>query len=348
MGASKKLASASHQKVFLGSAKGVFTRIRRLAEPRPPSSQDQLKRSVRMDRVRQVKMVLIPKPTIEGAGVHLKRVFGSAEVPHFDPFLMLDDFHSDNPAHYLKGFPWHPHRGIETITYVLQGIVDHGDSMGNNGSITSGDVQWMTAGSGIIHQEMPKGDERKRMWGFQLWANLPASHKMMDPRYRDVKAAEIPEITLEGGAKVKIIAGEVNGVRGPVRDIVIDPTYLDISVPAGSAFAHAVRKGHTAFVYVIQGYGNFNGGTTPSGFDSGAARRDGSSVGSEHLLLYGDGDAIQVTTAELPTRFLLISGKPIGEPVAWRGPIVMNTQDELKIAFEEYQRGTFIKRKPAG
>lgn len=291
-----------------------------------------------MDQARQVKMMLAGKPTIEGAGVHLKRIFGSAEVPHFDPFLMLDDFHSDNPAHYLNGFPWHPHRGIETITYVLQGVVEHGDSMGNKGSISSGDVQWMTAGSGIIHQEMPRGDESKRMWGFQLWANLPASQKMMDPRYRDVKAAEIPEIQLDGGARVKIIAGEVHGVQGPVRDIVIDPTYLDVCVPAGATFSHAIQRGHTVFVYVIEGYGNFNGGTT--GLDE-------SSVGSEHLLLYGDGDSLLIRTAELPVRFLLVSGRPIGEPVAWRGPIVMNTQDELRIAFEEYQNGTFIKHKPA-
>ncbi len=291
-----------------------------------------------MDQVRQVKMVLAGKPTLEGAGVHLKRIFGSAEVPHFDPFLMLDDFHSDNPAHYLKGFPWHPHRGIETITYVIQGVVEHGDSMGNRGSISSGDVQWMTAGSGIIHQEMPKGDESKRMWGFQLWANLPASQKMMDPRYRDVKAAEIPEILLDVGTKVKIIAGEVNGVQGPVRDIVIDPTYLDVSVQAGGTFAHAVPRDHTVFVYVIEGYGNFDAGTTG---------RDESRVGSEHLVLYGDGDAVRIRTADVPARFLLVSGKPIGEPVAWRGPIVMNTQDELRIAFDEYQKGTFIKHKPA-
>jgi quercetin 2,3-dioxygenase len=298
-----------------------------------------------MDQLRQVKMVLAGKPTVEGAGVHLKRVFGSPEVPHFDPFLMLDDFHSDNPAYYLNGFPWHPHRGIETITYVLQGIVEHGDSMGNSGTISSGDVQWMTAGSGIIHQEMPKGDNKKRMWGFQLWANLPASQKMMDPRYRDIKAAEIPEIPLDDGTRVKVIAGEVNGVRGPVRGIVIEPTYLDVSVPARSTFTHAVTRGHTVFVYVIDGNGNFNGGAATSRIESGSHGWDQSSIGSEHLLLYGDGDAIRITTVELPVRFLLVSGKPIREPVAWRGPIVMNTQEDLRIAFDEYQRGTFIKHK---
>ena len=191
-----------------------------------------------MKSVRKISKVWKSKPTIEGAGVHLKRAFGYNQVPLFDPFLMLDDFHSNYPPHYLKGFPWHPHRGIETITYVIHGRVEHGDSMGNSGVIASGDVQWMTAGSGIIHQEMPKGDEDGLMWGFQFWANLPASHKMMDPRYRGIVSGEIPEVTLKGDVRVKVICGEVGGVKGPVRDVVIDPAYLDVTVPPETTFTH--------------------------------------------------------------------------------------------------------------
>ena len=206
-----------------------------------------------MSGTRKIKKVWKSRPTIEGAGVHLKRAFGNYQVPQFDPFLLLDDFHSDNPAKFLPGFPWHPHRGIETITYVLQGKVEHGDSMGNSGIISPGDVQWMTAGSGIIHQEMPKGDKSGRMGGFQLWANLPASMKMMEPRYRDVRSEQIPEASLDGGIKVKIICGEVNGVLGPVRDIVIDPEYLDVTIPAGLTFNHPIKRGRNAFAYVIGG-----------------------------------------------------------------------------------------------
>lgn len=302
-----------------------------------------------MNQTRRIRKVLKSKPTIEGAGVHLKRAFGFSEVPVFDPFLLLDDFHSDNPEHYLKGFPWHPHRGIETITYVLSGDVEHGDSMGNKGVINSGDVQWMTAGSGIIHQEMPKGDENSLMWGFQLWANLPASHKMMDPRYRSVKSDNIPEVVLENGTKIKIICGEVNGKRGPVRDIVVDLDYLDISVPPGSEFNHSVKRGHTVFAYVIHGKGYFSKEKNPftyevEGVNYFDIQRD-PSVGKENLLLFDDGDQVMVSTEGEPVRFLLLSGLPIGEPVAWYGPIVMNTQDELRIAFEEYNKGTFIKYK---
>lgn len=210
-----------------------------------------------MGNTRKIKKVLKSKPTIEGAGVHLRRAFGFSEVPVFDPFLMLDDFRSDNPTHYLKGFPWHPHRGIETITYVLNGRVEHGDSMGNKGVIKPGDVQWMTAGSGIIHQEMPKGDSRDLMGGFQLWANLPASHKMMDPPYRDVKSSQIPEVILENGTKIKIICGKVGKVEGPVQDIVIDPQYLDITVPPETEFTHHTKKDHNVFAYVIEGKGYF-------------------------------------------------------------------------------------------
>ena len=302
-----------------------------------------------MERIRKIKKILKSKPTVEGAGVHLKRAFGYDQVPLLDPFLLLDDFHSDHPDDYLKGFPWHPHRGIETITYLLYGKVEHGDSMGNQGTISPGDVQWMTAGSGIIQQEMPKGQKDGLMWGFQLWANLPASHKMMEPRYRDVKSKQIPEVTLDRGVKVKIICGEVNGLKGPVQDIVIDPEYLDITVPSKSSFTHPVKRGHTVLAYVIEGAGYFDPGR-----DTYAYEVEGTNyfdfkrecfMSSETLILFDKGDEVVISTEEKPVRFLLISGKPIGEPVAWYGPIVMNTQEELRIAFEEYQNGTFIKPK---
>ena len=281
--------------------------------------------------LRTIRKAWRSRPTIEGAGVHLKRAFGNQEVPLLDPFLLLDDFRSDDPSKYLPGFPWHPHRGIETITYVLEGEVEHGDSMGNRGDITAGDVQWMTAGSGIVHQEMPRGDAKGRMGGFQLWANLPASDKMMDPRYRDVKRSEIPEVSMEGGALVKIVCGRVNNVQGPVRDIVTDPEYLDVAVPTGAGFTHPVKRGHTVFAYVIEGSASF-----------GTERE--SLCGSGTLVHYADGDAVSIATGKEPVRFLLVSGKPIGEPVAWYGPIVMNTDEEIRIAFEEYRKGTFIKR----
>ena len=287
-----------------------------------------------MVNFRRIKKVLKSQPTMEGAGVHLKRAFGYQQVPELDPFLLLDDFHSDNPDEYIKGFPWHPHRGIETITYVLYGKVEHGDSMGNKGTISSGDIQWMTAGSGIIHQEMPKGQEDGLMWGFQLWANLPASQKMMDPRYQDIKSQQVPEITLDGGVKVKIICGEINGLKGPVQDIVIDPEYLDITVPPKSSFTHSVKRGHKAFAYVIEGeaYCDEDRGSNAFGM-----------VGAESLVIFDDGDEVVISTEDGAVRALFVSGKPIGEPVAWHGPIVMNTQEELRIAFEEYEKGTFIK-----
>ncbi len=292
-----------------------------------------------MARVRSIKAILKAVPTIEGAGVHLKRVFGYHHVPDFDPFLLLDDFHSNEPEKYLAGFPWHPHRGIETITYILQGDVAHGDSMGNRGTISSGDVQWMTAGSGIIHQEMPEGDADNRLWGFQLWANLPSSHKMMPPRYRDVKNTDIPEIALDSGARVRIISGSVNGVSGPVRDIVIDPGYLDISVPAKSSFRHSVLPNHTVFAYIIEGQALF-------GRQNSAAEK--MLTGAEHLVLYESrGDAVDIETGDSAVRFLLISGNPVREPVAWGGPIVMNTREELETAFDEYERGTFLKHPRA-
>jgi len=284
-----------------------------------------------MSIVRKVKLTLKSSPTMEGAGVRLKRAFGYADSS-LDPFLLLDDFHSDNPRDYIAGFPWHPHRGIETITYMLQGKIEHGDSLGNGGVIESGDVQWMTAGNGIIHQEMPKKGKKSLLWGFQLWANLPASHKMMDPRYRDVKKDEIPEISVnDDTVKIRVISGEVNGVKGPVQDIITEPEYLDITINPHSEFIHSVKRGHNVIAYIIEGKGYFDQDREKS-------------AGVENLVIFKDGDEVNISTDDEKVRFLLISGKPIGEPVAWRGPIVMNTEEELRIAFEEYQNGTFIKR----
>lgn len=300
-----------------------------------------------MKTKRKIQKVWESRPVIEGAGVHLNRAFGYNHVPQLDPFLLLDDFRSDNPEHYLKGFPWHPHRGIETITYVLGGEVEHGDSLGNSGRISSGDVQWMTAGSGIVHQEMPKGDEKKVMAGFQLWANLPASHKMMEPRYRDVKAHQIPEISLQSGAIVKVICGTVNGTQGPVQDIVTDPEYLDVTVPAEAAFTHSTKPGRNVFAYVIQGEGYFDQDRDAYGHEVIGSNyfdfKRSCVCGDQTIVLYGDGDEVSVTSGQNGVRFLLVSGRPIREPVAWYGPIVMNTQEELKVAFEEYRNGTFLK-----
>ena len=300
-----------------------------------------------MADVRRIKKVWKAKPTIEGAGVHLKRAFGYHEVPQLDPFLLLDDFRSNDPAEYVRGFPWHPHRGIETITYVLAGDVEHGDSLGNRGVIGSGDVQWMTAGSGIIHQEMPKGDREGRMWGFQLWANLPARHKMMDPRYREVKRDDIPEATTAEGATVRVVCGEVAGVRGPVREIVTEPDYLDVSIPARSTFRHPVKAGHTVFAYVFDGEGYFDPERDPYAREDVGERYFDMErpcvCGNGTVVLYGPGDTVAVSTEERPVRFLLVSGRPLGEPVAWYGPIVMNTQAELRVAFREYEQGTFVK-----
>lgn len=285
-----------------------------------------------MTEIRKIHRISKSKPTIEGAGVHLKRTFGFHEVPQLDPFLLLDDFHSDHPNDYIRGFPSHPHRGIETITYMLHGNVKHEDSMGNGGVIESGDVQWMTAGSGIIHSEMPH-QEDGLLWGFQLWANLPASQKMMDPRYRDIQNAQIPEVSLNNGIKARVICGELAGVRGPAQDIVIDPEYLDVTVPSEAEFLHPVKNGHTVFAYIIKGEGNFSPNSEKI-------------ISNEHLVLYNkNGDEVIIQAGEEPLRFLLISGKPISEPIAWYGPIVMNTDDELRLAFEEYRAGTFIKHK---
>ena len=275
---------------------------------------------------RSAARIISASPVLEGAGVHLNRVFGFSEVELFDPFLLLDDFRSDTPAHYLKGFPWHPHRGIETITYMLKGDVEHGDSLGNSGTISSGDVQWMTAGSGIVHQEMPKGDEHGAMHGFQLWANLPAKNKMTAPRYQEIKAHQIPEIEVDG-ARIKIVAGECEGVRGPVSDIFTDPEYLDVTLSAQGRFQRRITADHTVLLYAIGG-----SGTTAS-----------TEVSNRELVLYGSGEEISVESGPEGLRFLLLSGKPLGEPIAWRGPIVMNTEQELDLAFREYQEGSFIK-----
>ncbi len=300
-----------------------------------------------MGEVRTIEKVWKSEPTIEGAGVHLKRAFGFREVPQLDPFLLLDDFRSNNPADYARGFPWHPHRGIETITYVLAGEVEHGDSLGNRGVTSSGDIQWMTAGSGIIHQEMPKGDSEGRMWGFQLWANLPASHKMMDPRYQEVRGEDIPVVTTMDGATVRVICGQVDGVRGPVREIVTDPEYLDVSLPPRGTFTHAVKAGHTVFAYVFEGEGDFDPGRDAFAGEAVAVgdfdRARPSVCGAETVVLYGPGDSVAVSTEGEPVRFLLVAGRPLNEPVAWYGPIVMNTQAELRVALREYEQGTFVK-----
>ena len=278
---------------------------------------------------RNVRKVVASQPVIEGAGVHLHRAIGMGEPEEYDPFLLLDDFRSDTPSHYQQGFPWHPHRGMETITYVLAGDVEHGDSIGNRGVIGAGDVQWMSAGSGIIHQEMPKGDERGRMYGFQLWANLPAANKMSEPRYRGITSTEIPIVTAEGGAVVRVVAGRVGEVEGPVRDVVTKPEYLDVTVPAGKRFTHRVPREHTVFAYVFEGSGVFGD----------------REVGDRHLVAFDAGDVVTVGAKAQPVRFLLVSGRPIGEPIAWRGPIVMNTDAELRVAFAELQNDTFIKKR---
>jgi quercetin 2,3-dioxygenase len=257
-----------------------------------------------MAETRMIKKVLKSKPTVEGAGVHLERVFGFSRVPMFDPFLLLDDFRSDVPEHYVKGFPWHPHRGIETITYVLRGDVEHGDSMGNEGTISSGDVQWMTAGNGIIHQEMPKGDSKGSMYGFQLWANLPKSHKMMDPRYRDVRSERIPEVVMENGTRIKVICGKIGDKVGPVRDIITDPEYLDIDVPTGTEFALATKPGHTVFAYVIEGKGCFCKEKKPFSYEMEGANyfdmQTAPFVSNRTLVLFDDGDEVAVSTDSDP------------------------------------------------
>ena len=299
--------------------------------------------------LRAVKQILETKPTIEGAGVKLQRAFGFGKTKEFDPFLLLDDFRNENPADYLAGFPWHPHRGIETITYVLAGEVAHGDSLGNKGKMTAGDVQWMTAGSGILHQEMPKGDAAGRMHGFQLWANLPASLKMTDPRYQDIPSTAIPEVTEDDGTKARIISGEFWGRRGPVEGVAADPSYVDISVPPGKLRRIKIDVTRNAFAYVFAGSGTFRDASNPqavlteSAVDPNApAKYDAK---NHSLVLFDRGDEIVVQAGPEGIRFLLVSGKPLEEPVAWYGPIVMNTQAELNQAMRELQDGSFIRHK---
>lgn len=300
--------------------------------------------------IRPVNKVLKAEPTMEGAGVKLHRAFGFGKTAEFDPFLLFDDFRNDRPDDYLAGFPWHPHRGIETITYVLAGTVEHGDSLGNRGRLGAGDVQWMTAGSGIMHQEMPQGDAKGRMHGFQLWANLPSSHKMTAPRYQDIGAAEIPEIVDDDGTVVRVVTGEFWGKRGPVEGIAADPRYLDISVPPGKRKTLPVELTSHAFAYVFAGSGSFRDASKPFGVlvekglgDEEILIRD--QTGDRSLVLFDSGDSVTVQAGEEGIRFLLISGRPIKEPVAWYGPIVMNTEAELRQAVSELRAGTFIKQR---
>ncbi len=297
--------------------------------------------------IRPIKRLIKAKPTLEGAGVHLRRAFGFGNTSDFDPFLLLDDLRNERPEEYLAGFPWHPHRGIETITYVLAGTVEHGDSMGNEGVIAAGDVQWMTAGSGIIHQEMPKGDRDGRMHGFQLWANLPASLKMTAPRYQELKSAEIPEVKEDDGTLVRVVCGRYGGKAGPVDQVAIDPTYLDVSVPAGKRRTLPVETTRHAFAYVFQGAGRFCNASLPLEVPTeGVGWSDTAPPAhaeNRSLVLFDRGDEITVQAEDEGIRFLLVSGKPLAEPVAWYGPIVMNTQQQLREAFTELQQGTFLK-----
>ena len=299
--------------------------------------------------LRPVKQMLTTKPTVEGAGVRLQRAFGFGKTAEFDPFLLLDDFRSDNPADYLAGFPWHPHRGIETNTYVLAGEVAHGDSLGNKGRMTAGDVQWMTAGSGILHQEMPSGDAAGRMHGFQLWANLPAALKMTDPRYQDIPASAIPEVTEDDGSKARVICGEFWGKRGPVEGVAADPRYVDISVPPNKTKRIKVETTRNAFAYVFAGAGTFKDASTPRAVLTESAVDPNATpvydATNHSLVLFDRGDEIVVQAGPEGIRFLLVSGKPLEEPVAWHGPIVMNTDEELRQAIAELHNGSFIRHR---
>jgi quercetin 2,3-dioxygenase len=283
-----------------------------------------------MDRIRAIRLVSAGRPTVEGAGVHLRRAFGFGQERLFDPFLMLDDFRGDDPAQYRAGFPWHPHRGIETITYMLAGQVDHGDSLGNSGTIGPGDVQWMTAGSGVIHQEMPRGDAGGVMGGFQLWANLPAAHKMMAPRYQGIGAGAIP-VTRSAEATIRVICGDVDGHTGPVSDIMIAPEYLDLTLLPAATWTHATPAGHTYFAYLFAGEAGFGGSADPVQADRGT------------VVLFDDGDLVTVQAGAGGARLLLVGGRPLREPIAWRGPIVMNTREELDLAWRELADGTFVR-----
>lgn len=298
--------------------------------------------------IRPVKRIVQSAPTMEGAGVKLRRAFGFGDTAETDPFLLLDDFRNDRPQDYLAGFPWHPHRGIETITYVLNGSVAHGDSLGNRGTLGAGDVQWMTAGSGIMHQEMPQGDAQGRMHGFQLWANLPSSLKMTAPRYQDIKGAEVPEVTDDDGTHVRVVCGDFWGKKGPVEGVAADPRYLDVFVPPGQRKTLKVEVERHAFAYVFEGSGTFRDSSKPFGVllekeidGKEIVVRD--QVGDRSLVLFDSGDEITVQAGDQGVRFLLVSGKPIQEPVAWHGPIVMNTQAELRQAMTELRNGSFIR-----
>jgi hypothetical protein len=296
--------------------------------------------------IRPIKRIIQATPAVEGAGVKLRRAFGFGNTSDFDPFLLFDDFRNDRPADYLAGFPWHPHRGIETITYVLAGTVNHGDSLGNRGALGAGDVQWMTAGSGILHQEMPQGDPQGRMHGFQLWANLPSSLKMTTPRYQDVTSGDIPEITDDDGTVVRIICGNFWGKSGPVDGIAADPRYLDITVPAGKRKVLPVATTQHAFAYVFEGSGTFRDSSRPLGVqteDMASSEITRDETGNRSLVLFDRGDDVTVQAGDEGIRFLLVSGKPIEEPVAWYGPIVMNTEEQLRQAYTELQNGTFIR-----
>ena len=298
--------------------------------------------------IRPVKSIVESKPTMEGAGVKLRRAFGFGNTSEFDPFLLFDDFRNERPDDYLAGFPWHPHRGIETITYVLAGSVEHGDSLGNRGSLGAGDIQWMTAGRGIMHQEMPRGDVQGRMHGFQLWANLPASLKMTAPRYQDVSSNDIPEVQDDDGTMVRVICGDFWGKKGPVEGVAADPRYLDVSVPPNQRKRLQVETSNHAFAYVFAGSGTFRDASEPrdvrTDFVGSPAAAVAPEVGNRQLVLFDRGDEIVVQAGETGIRFLLVSGKPIEEPVAWYGPIVMNTEDELRQAYTELRQGTFIRK----
>lgn len=298
--------------------------------------------------IRPVSRIVTAAPTLEGAGVKLHRGFGFGNTTEFDPFLLFDDFRNDRPSDYLAGFPWHPHRGIETITYVLAGTVNHGDSLGNQGTLGAGDVQWMTAGSGIIHQEMPKGDTNGQMHGFQLWANLPAALKMTTPRYQEVHATDIPSIVDDDGTRVQVVCGKFWGKRGPVDGIAADPVYLDVSVPPGVRKRLPVETTRHAFAYVFAGAGTFRDASSPQGVMTDTTGEiDEKPVldltGNRSLVLFDRGDEVTVQAGPEGVRFLLVSGKPLGEPVAWHGPIVMNTQAEIRQALADLKQGTFIR-----
>jgi redox-sensitive bicupin YhaK (pirin superfamily) len=296
--------------------------------------------------IRPVKRIVEAQPVVEGAGVKLRRAFGFGATDEFDPFLLLDDFRNENPGDYLAGFPWHPHRGIETITYVLAGTVDHGDSLGNTGRLGAGDVQWMTAGRGILHQEMPKGDPQGRMHGFQLWANLPSAMKMTAPRYQDVTSGNIPAVNEDDGTTVRIICGSFWGKTGPVDGVAADPRYLDVWVPPGKRRRLEVETARHAFAYVFEGSGTFRDASEPRSVrdeDGNVVTLSPEQTGNRSLVLFDSGDEVTVQAGEEGIRFLLVSGKPIQEPVAWAGPIVMNTQEQLKQAYSELRDGTFIR-----